>query len=96
MKGRDKCRPTGKCKGCCLNMRTFCAGDLQPKVEWARGRCRHWNDQAMLDKYYHPTPPTGAKAARRARQAAAAKTRTEPHYDGLVFVPARQAARASR
>ena len=96
MKGHAKCRPIGKCKGCCLNMRTFCAAGLEPKAEWTRGRCRHHNDAALLDQYYHPSPLTGAKAARRARQASAAMARTEPHYDGLVFVPAREATRASR
>ena len=70
-------------------MRTLCAAGLQPKKEWGRGRCRKLNDQAALEAYLAAAPPQGAKAAKLARRAKAAEMQTGPHYNGLVFVPAR-------
>jgi len=90
MKHHSKGRPIGKCKGCCLNMRKFCAADLAPAEQWGRGRCRAWNDPSLLDRFYHPTPSIGAEAARETRRARAASTKTEPHYDGHVFAPVRR------
>ena len=72
-------------------MRTLCAAGLQPKREWDRGRCRKLNDQAALEAYLAAAPPQGAKAAKLLRRAKAAEMQTEPHYNGLVFVPARTA-----
>jgi hypothetical protein len=95
MKHHSADRPIGKCKGCCLNMRTFCAAGLQPKAEWSRRRCRKWNDQAALEAFLNPVPPEGAKAAKLERRAKAAAMQTEPHHNGLVFVPARTAAKHS-
>ena len=40
MKHHAAGRPIGKCKGCCLNMRTFCAAGMEPKSDWDRGRSR--------------------------------------------------------
>ena len=90
MKHHAKGRPIGKCKGCCLNFRRLCAADLEPTAEWSRGRCRARNDPSYLDRFYRSTPSVGAEAAREARRARAAATKTEPHYDGHVFVPARR------
>jgi len=71
-------------------MRTFCAGALEPKSEWERGRCRGWNDDSLLARFYRPVPLTGAKAARQARRMGAAQMNTVSHHNGLVFVPARR------
>ena len=90
MKHHAKGRPIGKCRGCCLNTQGLCAAGLDPKTEWARGRCRCLNDGSILDRYYHPVPLAGAKAARRARRAKAVQMNTVPHHDGHVFVPARE------
>ena len=92
MKLRTRERPIGKCKGCCLNLRTVCAAGLEPKTEWDRGRCRAHNDELLLARFQEPAPATGAKAARQSRRAKAAMARTVPHHDGHIFVPARQAA----
>ena len=90
MKHHAKGRPIGKCKGCCLNMRKFCAADLDPAEVWSHGRCRACNDPSYLDRFYQPTPVAGAEAAREARRAKATSTKTEPHYDGHIFTPARR------
>ena len=85
MKSHRRGRPIGKCKGCCLNMRSFCAAGLEPKSQWSSGRCRSRNDGAVLEAFYRPAPLTGAKAARLARQAKAATASTEPHYNGRLL-----------
>ncbi len=90
MKHHPGDRPVGKCKGCCLNMRTFCAAGLEPKTEWSRGNCRSRDDRSILEAYLHPTPVTGAKAARQQRRTKASRMNTEPHYNGQIFTPARQ------
>jgi hypothetical protein len=82
-------RPIGKCKGCCLNLRTICAAGLDPKSEWDRGRCRFRNQRDLLDRFYNPVLPMGAKAAKTQRRARAVAAETAPHYDGQVFAPAR-------
>jgi len=89
MKLRRRTRPIGKCKGCCLNLRTCCAAGLEPKAEWDHGPCRMWNDESLLERFLASKSPTGAQAARRARRTRAAQSRTVPHYDGVVFTPAR-------
>ena len=95
MKHHSADRPVGKCKGCILNMRTLCAAGLMPKAEWSRGRCRKQNDAAALEAYLHAEPPVGAKRAKLARRTKAAATQTEPHHNGLVFVPARRGGQPS-
>ncbi len=92
MKHHSTGRPIGKCKGCCLNLRTSCAAGLDPKTEWARGRCRSCNDQAVLEAYRNPPPLTGAKAAKVQRRVRAVETAGEPHHNGVVFAPARGGA----
>ena len=89
MKHHAAGRPIGKCKGCCLNMKTFCAAALDPKMQWDRGKCPARDDQAILEAYMRAEPPTGAKAARLRRRARAALTLSEPHHNGLTYVPAR-------
>lgn len=96
MKHHSAERPIGKCKGCCLNLRTQCAAGVMPKDEWARGRCRSWNDADALDAFLNAEPPVGAELAKLARRRKAAAMRTEPHHDGLVFVPARSAGAPGR
>lgn len=96
MKHHATGRPIGKCKGCCLNMRTFCAAGLDPKTEWSRGRCRSCNDQALLEAYLHPAPLTGAKASKARRRSRAVAAGTEPHHNGVVFTPARSRSGLSR
>jgi hypothetical protein len=90
MKHHAPVRPIGKCKGCCLNMRTFCAAGLEPKAQWSKGRCKSLNDQSLLEAYLHRPPPSGAKAAKLSRRAKAAHMNTVPHFDGQVFLPARR------
>jgi hypothetical protein len=84
MKHHDPARPVGKCKGCCLNMRTYCAAGLLPKQEWSRGRCRHHNDRALLRRMATQPAPAGAKLARRQRKARAALDETTPHYNAVL------------
>lgn len=74
-------------------MRTFCAAGLDPKSEWSRHKCTSRGDPSLLEAYFNPDPVTGAKAAKRRRRAVAATASSEPHHDGVVFVPARGSAR---
>ena len=90
MKNRKRGRPVGKCRGCSLNLRTVCALGLEPHAEWSRGRCRARADESLLEEVADGPPLTGAEAARQGRRAKAAITKTVPHYDGLVFAPARR------
>jgi len=82
-------RPIGKCKGCCLNMRTFCAAGLEPKNEWSRGRCRCRDDESVLERYYESVPATGRKAAKLRRRAKAVQVSTRTHENGRI-PPGRQ------
>jgi len=84
MKHHAAGRPVGKCKGCCLNMRTMCAAGLDPKSEWDRGRCRGHNDASVLEAYYQPVPPTGAKFAKLARRTRAVARATRSRQNGRV------------
>ncbi len=88
-------RPIGKCKGCCLNMRSFCAAGLEPKSEWSRGRCRSWGDGILLEAFYRPAEPTGGKAAKLARRARAVQAATAAHRNGRIspgrYAPTAQA-----
>lgn len=86
MKHHAAGRPIGKCKGCCLNMRTFCAAGMEPKSEWDRGRCRSQDDAAVLESFYRPVPLTGGKAAKLARRRKAVEVSTRPRCNGR-FVP---------
>ncbi|HUU59637.1 MAG TPA: hypothetical protein VMZ50_08840 [Phycisphaerae bacterium] len=82
MKHHDAGRPIGKCKGCCLNLRTYCAAGLSPKLLWSRGRCAHYGDNDLLQAVESRGGPEGATLARRQRQAKAGLAGTVPHYDG--------------
>ncbi|HUS47710.1 MAG TPA: hypothetical protein VM098_06300 [Phycisphaerae bacterium] len=95
MKKHRLAHPIGKCKGCCLNFKTFCRAGLIPKDEWDRGRCRHYDDKGLLEQALNQPPPTGAHAARLERQARAARMGTEPHHNG-VLDPGKMAGRAKR
>ena len=95
MKHHDAFRPVGKCKGCCLNQNRRCAGGLEPKVEWSRGRCRHFDDQELLQRLQYQPEPTGAKLARRHRQTVAVQADTHPHYNG-VLDPGKMAGRSRK
>jgi len=95
MKHHDPLRPIGKCKGCCLNLRVSCAAHLRPKSAWAKGRCKHYNDQQLLAASRDPQALTGAALARRRRKARAEQAATEPHYNG-VLDPGKMAGRAKR
>jgi len=96
MKHHAAGRPIGKCKGCRLNMRTFCAAGLAPKAEWDKGRCKSRNDPSPLEAFLTPRPASGAKAAKLTRRAKAVETETTPHYNGQVFVPSRPGRGANR
>jgi hypothetical protein len=96
MKHHAPGRPIGKCKGCCLNMRTFCAANLEPKAQWSKRRCKSRNDQSLLEAYLNPPAASGAKAAKLSRRTKAAHMNTVPHFDGQVFAPARRGANAPR
>ena len=95
MKHHDPLRPIGKCKGCCLNFKTYCKAGLPPKAEWDRGQCRHYGDTSLLDKLENAPPPTGASLARQKRKARARQTASEPHYNG-VLDPGKMAGRSKR
>jgi len=84
MKHHDPLHPIGKCKGCPLNMRTYCAAGLMPKRQWDRGRCRHYGNDGLLDQILSRPEPTGAKQARLQRRAKAIATACWPHYNGLL------------
>ncbi len=94
MKHHDSLRPIGKCKGCCLNLRTRCALGLEPKRVWSTGRCRRYNDLVALEGLA-PAKECGAKLARVRRQTKAAMMATEPHYNG-VLDPGKMASQARR
>lgn len=85
MKHRASGRPIGKCKGCCLNRRTSCAGGLEPKDQWDRGKCSSFDDFLILEKLAAAAPPTGAKAAKLARRRRAAFAGTTRHHNGQVM-----------
>ena len=89
MKHHVKERPIGKCKGCCLNGRMFCAAGLEPKGRWSQGRCHRRHDGSLLERFYRPMPLTGAKASHQARRVAAARNGPVPHHDGRMLVPMR-------
>jgi len=95
MKHHDPRRPIGRCKGCCLNMRTFCAAGVEPKATWDTGRCKHYGDAELLAAVKDSLPPTGARRARIARRAKARAARSEPHHDG-VLDPGKMAGRMRR
>lgn len=95
MKHHDPHRPIGKCKGCCLNLKASCAAGFRPKAEWDHGKCRHFDDQALLAEILSRPAPNGAKLARLHRKAKAERTATEPHYNG-VLDPGKMAGRAKR
>ena len=83
MKHHASGRPVGKCKGCCLNMRLFCAAGLEPKTQWSsKGRCGSYGDQELLRSFMQAAPLTGAKAAKLQRRIRAARDATVPHYNG--------------
>ena len=95
MKHRSPGRPIGKCKGCCLNLRTACAAGLEPKVQWDRHRCKFYNDEQLLAKAQDAPPPTGTKLARLQRKARAQEASSAPHYNG-VLDPGKMAGRLKR
>ena len=80
MKHHKRDRPIGKCRGCELNMQSFCAAGLEPKSEWSHGRC-------PLRKRVPVESPlsTGAKAARQQRRIQAVQQATKTHFDGFVY-----------
>ena len=84
MKHHDSLRPIGKCKGCCLNLRVRCAAGLAPKVQWDHGRCKSYNDTALLRRLQQESEPTGAKQAKVTRRAQAIAKAAEPHYNGAL------------
>ncbi len=92
MKHRASGRPIGKCKGCCLNRRTECAGGVEPKAQWDRGKCHLFDNFLILEQLAAAPPPTGAKAAKLARRQRAIFASTMPHHNGQV-TPARVFAR---
>ena len=85
-------RPVGRCRGCCLNMRTMCAAGLEPRTEWSKGRCKDRDNASVLEAYYQPVPLTGTRAAKLARRTKAVQTATKPHLNGRKslggYVPA--------
>jgi len=95
MKHHDAYRPVGKCKGCCLNQKRRCAAGLRPKAQWDHGKCRHYDDQALLAEIERMPSPTGAKLARLRRKARAEQMATEPHWNG-VLDPGKMAGRTRR
>ena len=94
MKNRTD-RPIGKCKGCCLNFKTYCKAGFSPRRQWDRGRCRHYNDAALLEEILHRPEPTGARLAKANRRRRAELAATEPHHDG-VLDPGKLAGRLKR
>jgi hypothetical protein len=95
MKHHDALRPIARCKGCCLNQKTRCAAGLHPKERWAHGRCKHYDDKALLAEILRRPEPSGAKQARLVRQAKAVANATQPHYNGSVD-PEKMAIQARR
>jgi len=84
MKHHDVRRPVGKCKGCCLNLKTVCAGELEPETQWSKGRCRYFGNLQLLEAFINRPQPTGAKLARLVRKAKARAMACEPHYNGVL------------
>ena len=90
MKHHDARRPVGKCKGCCLNFKSFCAAGFEPKFQIRHGSCSHYDDVAMLEQALNRPRLEGIRLARQRRQEKAVTSAREPHYNG------RAAPRASR
>jgi hypothetical protein len=84
MKHHDPLRPVGKCKGCCLNLKKQCLARLAPKAQWNKGRCRSYDDQALLARLLSQPQPSGAKLARQVRRAKAIEKAGQPHYNGAL------------
>lgn len=85
MKHRCPERPIGKCRGCCLNAKSNCMAGLEPREEWERGKCRHFNDLTLMDAIETAPPPTGAHLAKLQRKTRALQAGAEPHYNGMLI-----------
>jgi len=79
-------KPISKCKGCCLNMRTFCAAGLEPRQEWSKGTCKVRNNYSILENYLHDIAPITLNIQQR-RRVGSVKMKTAPHYNEQVFLP---------
>lgn len=44
-------KPIGKCKGCPLNFRTACAIHSSPSEMWAKGRCKDYGKEELLEEH---------------------------------------------
>ena len=44
-------KPVGKCKGCPLNLRTACAIHSNPSEIWAKGRCKDYGKEELLEEH---------------------------------------------
>ena len=84
MKHHDPARPIGKCKGCCLNFRTYCMAGLQPAAAWDGRRCKHYGDARRLEEMLHPPVLAGAALARLRRRERAVVAATAPHFNGVL------------
>ena len=85
MKRHGSRRPIGKCRGCELNMRTFCAAGLEPYAEWDAGRCRFRN-RSLSEVASSRLVPVGAKVAKERRRARATMLATKSHADGFAVL----------
>ena len=87
MKHHDPLRPVGKCKGCCLNLRTRCAAGLLPKNQWDNGNCKQYGNTQLLCEVLRTGRLSEArfavKFARQIRKAKAIAMDTEGHYKGI-------------
>ncbi len=84
MKHHDSLRPIGKCKGCSLNLRRTCAAGLEPKAQWAKGRCACFGKLEMLAETNRFTL-SGAKFSRLLRRSQALQATGTPRRNGRLY-----------
>ena len=84
MKHHDARRPVGKCKGCCLNLKSLCAAGFEPLSQIRHGSCSHYDDAALLERVLNRPAPQGIRLARARRQQKAVTSAGKPHYNGNV------------
>ena len=75
-------KPIGKCTGCELNLRDHCAVFEWPRDQWAKGKCKGYNDPELIAQ--HKAETEGRPVTPRERRQAAFKLKkTEPHWQGV-------------
>ena len=75
-------KPIGKCKGCELNVRDRCAAFEWPMAQWAKGKCKGYNDAELIARHGAQAEDT-LVTPRERRQELFKLKKTEPHWQGV-------------